>query len=167
MALALAPACGAPTKYVSRPKAPHRVARLVDDPLAAGWLTPAQWGRTVLVSGADIVPDTAFEVWADCGSPRGAAWAASSIGSTARWGDATGPFVAGSWDPPDGLVMMLDIVAILDAAQGAPTAPPLAACDLVGCEVNELVDIADALAAADAFRGLTYRQSTACPTPCP
>jgi hypothetical protein len=131
--------------------------------------TPDQWG-TVLVRGANIIPDTRYQVVAECGaftSPPGQA-------KTSRWGDVVGPLVGGQWSNPDGSVdITIDVTAILEAFRNGPLAPAVYRVDLVGvgqtgidCRPDGRIDIIDVTVDLDAFRGLSYTKTTGCPTPC-
>jgi mono/diheme cytochrome c family protein len=162
-----APCPGFTPRYAGVPGGPFNVATLVDDPLDAAWLTPSEWGGTVLVAAWDIIPATDYDVWADCGDAITAAPTATTPARTARWGDAVGPFDDGEWGPPDGTVHVLDATAILDRFRAFENAPPMQACDLWGCVVDQRIDIVDVVASVDGFRGMTFQQSTRCVSPCP
>jgi hypothetical protein len=131
--------------------------------------TPDQWG-TVQVRGANVVPDTDYEVREICGShttPAGTA-------KTSIWGDVVGPFMSGGWTNPDGQVdIITDVTAILDKFRNVPSAPAVYRVDLVGtndtgvdCRPDGRIDIIDVTVDLDAFRGISYQTSTRCSGPC-
>ena len=130
---------------------------------------PDAWG-TVVVHGADIIPSSTYTIVAECGVY------ASTTGSaaTALWADTVGFYTGTEWTPPDGVVDVIDVMAILDKFQNLATAPPIEWVDLVGvgptgigCDPDQLIDILDAMVAVDAFQGVSYGDSTRCPVPCP
>ena len=119
---------------------------------------PDDWG-TVMVSDDEIVPDTVYEVTAECGtyaSPTGA-------GQTSLWGDIVGPFEGGVWTAPDGIIDIVDMLAVVEAFEGQPTAPPMELVDLYPCVPDNLIDIMDIVQVVDAFGGDPYP----CAVPCP
>jgi len=125
--------------------------------------------ETVLVSSDEILPGTSYEVWCDYGEYGQCAEGATAI--TALWGDIVGDFVDGAWTPANGTVDFNDIASIVDAFRHLPTAPPVAAADLVGqssseCVPDLAIDFLDIGAGVDAFKGYTYWDSMPCPVPC-
>jgi hypothetical protein len=84
---------------------------------------------------------------------------------TARWGDVTGWYIDGQWEPPNGGVNILDATAALARFINLPDAPPLPACDLQPERPDGVVDIQDIMYIIDAFRGFPYPFDD--PAPCP
>lgn len=165
MALRITAQCalGAPT-YVGPPSGANHRAQVVDDAAQAAWLTPAQWGSTVYVSGFEIAPGTTYTVEADCGLPQWPALSAASNVTTHRWGDVisrTDPS-----GPPDNVIDFNDISALVDGFRSAPNAQPLYRLDLFGCVPNQIIDFTDISGGVDAFKGATYFSSSHCPGPC-
>jgi len=119
---------------------------------------PDDWG-SVIVSGGDIVPDTLYEVTAECGTYTSLVGA----GRTALWGDIVGPFEDGVWPPPDGVIDIHDMLAVVEAFEALPTAPPMELTDLFPCVPDDLIDIMDIVQVVDAFAGYPYP----CAVPCP
>lgn len=165
MALRIAAQCalGIP-KYIGPPSGPHNVAYAVEDPADAAWLTPAQWGTTVYVSGFEIAPGITYVVEADCGLPGLPVLTNGAATTMHEWGDVisrTAP--AGE---PDGLVDFFDISALVDGFRSTPNALPLYRLDLFGCVPNQVIDFIDIAGGVDAFRGKTYQGASMCPGPC-
>lgn len=150
-------------KYLGAPAGGFNVAFAVDDPTDAAWLTPAQWGDTVYVSGFDIVPGMQYRLEADCGLPQLPALSAPAFVTTHRWGDV----VSRTFPPgePDLIIDFSDISALVDGFKGVPSAQPLYRLDLYGCLPNQIIDFIDIAAGVDAFKGASY-QSSHCPGPC-
>ncbi len=88
---------------------------------------------------------------------------ASVSARTARWGDTVGVYEAGSWLPHDGVVHILDIVAILHRFSSRPDAPSVERADLHREAPNGIIDILDAVSGVGAFRGRPYPFSPPCP----
>ncbi len=167
-ALVVTPDClGAQQKYVGAPTGPENIAMLIDNAAAAAYLTPAQWGAVVFVSGLDVVPNQSYLVQADCGAPGSASLTVASSAATAVLGDVVGAFDGASWALPDGAVTVLDLTAVVEAFGHQPTAPAIYAADIFLCDVDRTVSTLDFVAVIDGFQGLTYSQSSQCPTPCP
>lgn len=150
------PNCTAPLGYVAAD------GMLVPD--VAVYQTPSEWG-TVLVYGADIVPETAYDVIAlsDDGL-----FALPVRTTTARWGDSAGAHLPdGSWAPADGSVdIVRDAVACVNSFSGLTAiAPPSEWCDLWPAIPDFSIDIVDIVQVIDAFRSLPYPYAV--PQPCP
>lgn len=58
--------------------------------------------------------------------------------------------------PPNGIVEIIDVVAILDKFKNAPTAPIKARCDIDPANLDGLVTITDITSALSAFGGEIY-----------
>ena len=171
IAMLIAPACDpAAQRYVGAPSGLNHVASLVDAG-AAPFLTPAEWNGAVLVTDESIVPGTDYFVWTDCGTTGNSSMSPAGVASTHRFGDAAGPNVDGAWTAPDGNVdVAIDVVSVLEAFAGLPSAPPLTASDLIGadssgiaCRPDQSIDILDITLVLDAFSGATFVQATGCP----
>ena len=147
--------------------------------IAAGFLTPAQWGE-LYVFGEDLTPGTTYIVQGDCGSPGTPGLSDSTTATTCVFGDVTKGFENGEWilcsEPPiaENPATILDVLAILLRFVDSPTAPSFAQADLVGtgvqaveCLPDQRTPIVDAVIALKAFVGLSYTNATECPTPCP
>lgn len=128
---------------------------LVDMPF---FQLPDDWG-TLLVSGVAIAPDSQYDVVAECGTFLSAAGSAT----TAKYGDIVGPFVAGEWTPPDGIIDVLDFTAIVEAFQNKPTAPDLTRADIYPCTPDGIIDVLDMVWIVNSFQGDPFP----CPLPCP
>ena len=165
MALRIKAQCPLGTaKYVGFPTGAHNVAFAVDDPAGAAWLTPAQWGETVYVSGFEIAPGIAYTVEADCGLPGRAVLSTGATATMHRWGDVISRTSAVG--EPDGIVDFSDISALVDGFRSLPTAQPLYRLDLFGCVPNQIIDFTDIAGDVSAFRGQSYTESSLCPGPC-
>ncbi len=166
-ALVVAPDCPtAPERYVGTPFGPNNIAHLLDNPANAARLTSKQWGRTVHITGADVVPLASYGVHVDCGPQGVPILSAAGQASTRRWGDVTEPF-----NPPSATVQpdFADIAAIVDRFRNLPGALPATRVDLVGestqtvCVPGGIIDFQDIGYAVNAFKGIGYP----CATPCP
>jgi hypothetical protein len=131
------------------------------------------WG-TLHVCDAEILPESTYMVRCDIGDPGSPVLSVERSGTTGLWGDTAGFFVDGAWGPPNGDSGIQDIVAIVDAFKVLPGRPPIHRVDLVGvgaqgivCRPDQTVDMLDALAAVDAFKGMSLFDSAACSNPCP
>jgi cysteine-rich repeat protein len=152
-------------KYVGVPDGTYNVAVLVTNPNAAAVLTPGQWGGTVYVSGTGIAPEVEYQVQADCGlAGRPVLTEAASV-QTAKWGDLIGWLPQGGYTPPDGVVDVIDIAALIDTFKGIVGSLPMYAVDMFGCIPNQIIDAIDIVGEVDAFKGLSYPRS-ACAGPC-
>ena len=147
-------------KYVGTPFGPYNVALLVDDAAQAAYLTPAQWGGTVYVTGVEIAPELTYTAQADCGVPGQPVLTEISEATTPVWADFTGI------PERDGVANVLDVSAVVDGVKGLPSALPLYALDVVGCVPNQRLDVIDIASTVDAVKGFTYRLGTSCPGPC-
>ena len=175
-AIVVTPACGGPPKYVGTPhnggpRFNGNVAKLVDDPNLAAFLTPADWGN-LFVKGVDIVSATTYIVQGDCGSLGTPGLSDSTSTTTTVWGDTVGEFTT-LWTPPDGQVDILDVVASLEGFSNLATSPSMARIDLIAngttgleCLPDEVITIQDIILTLDGFAGMTYAVSTHCSTPC-
>jgi hypothetical protein len=153
-------------KYLGAPNGPYRVSMLATRPNAVAVLTPGQWGGTVYVSGIDIAPGVEYQVQADCGVEGQPVLTAPATVQTPKWGDLVGWFPqTGYGPPPDGVVDVMDIVALVDAFKRMPGAVPMYIADLFGCIPNQIIDAIDIAVVVDAFKGLSY-QSRGCAGPC-
>jgi hypothetical protein len=169
-ALAITPDCPAgTTQYAGVPSGPDNLAELVGAPVA---LTSIGWGGTVRVSGVDIAPGSGYLVATDWGL---SSLSPAATAQTAIHGDVVGFFENGAYPPPDGVVNIVDVLAILEGFQGLTTAPPIYRVDLIGvgqqgtdCAPDRVINILDAVIALDAFRGISYTDATGgCLEPCP
>jgi len=134
----------------------YQVGKLVAAPV---YRTAAAWGA-VHVTGADIAPYTRYEIaYHALGQP------AITIGTsrTPRWGDVVGSYSNFEWQPPNGIVNIIDASAIINAMNGVPNSPQFYRIDMLGqnmgCTPDKLADMNDVNAAIDAFTGD--------PFPCP
>lgn len=151
-------------KYLLAPGGPFHVAKTVEDPALAAWLTPAQWGQTIYVTGFEIAPGQTYEVQADCGLPDNPVLTQASTATTFLWGDVISRTNAGG--PPDGVIDFTDVSALVDGFRALPTAQPMYRLDLFGCQPNQIIDFIDIAGGVDAFRGASYQGASLCPGPC-
>jgi len=166
MRFTITPVCaGAVTRWVSAPDPSTGVALLVDATDAAA-LTAGDWGISFQVTGFDIIPQTAYEVRAECGRTGEPFFTSAVTAMTQRWGDTVGTYSDGVFTPPNGLVSFQDITAVVDGFRNRPTAPPMPVLDLFGCSPDQRINFLDIAGSVDGFRGLTYAASSLCPTPC-
>jgi len=148
------PVCpGGPVRYVAGPPSAAGIAWLVDNPAGASYLTPAEWGTVVHVTGGDIAPGGAYHVQALCGLPSNPTASAPVSVTTWGWGDLTN----------SGGVDIDDILCVLDAFAQDFTRCTRYACDLRDCTPDGLLDLDDILAVLDAFAAMPYTCPDACP----
>ncbi len=76
--------------------------------------------------------------------------------SMAIWGDTVGEFQEGTWTAPNGIVDIVDVLAVVDRFKGLPAAPPMAQVDLYPQSPNGVIDILDIVSCLNAFRGIPY-----------
>jgi hypothetical protein len=105
------------------------------------------------VTGVDIVPDSTYEVVAECGafiSPAGSA-------QTCLWGDID----------CNGVVNFTDIqITILGFEGDFSPGIPFTAMDIRPCGPEQVLNFTDIQFVVLAFEGMTYEE-TGCPLPCP
>jgi hypothetical protein len=130
------------------------------------------WGL-VAVCDESIIPDRGYSVCCDYGEPGLPRLSEATTAFTAPWGDTVGYFTGTEWTPPDGIVRIVDIVAVLDTFRGIPTAPPVYQVDMLGtdasgiaCAPDGIINVIDAIGALDGFRGISFWESTPCLPPC-
>ena len=151
LALSVTPACpGGLTKYVGAPSGPFNAAALVG---AAVYLTPAQWGATVYVTGLEIVPTLTYEVVADVGSPGNPELTIPVSAQTWEWGNSDN----------FGIVELNDLLCCLDGYNADFSRCSLYATDLAPDSPDQVVELADIHALLDAYGNIPY----AGPSPCP
>ena len=188
-AILITPDCGGSTPlYVDPPtpfdidedgSADENIAR-VESPgaVAAGFLTPAQWGE-LYVYGEDLVPGTTYIVQGDCGSPGNQGLSDPTSATTCAFGNVTKGFENGDWIlcsvPHIPAVNIIDVLAAVKRFADALDAPAHYQADVVGtgamaieCLPDQETDvIPDVIVVLGAFQGFTYANFTGCPEPCP
>ncbi len=164
--IGLAVTCvGGSTKLVGPPSGnPDNIALLVDDPLDAAFLTSAEWGAAVHVTGmgVDIAPDSDYSVHVNVGSVGSTTLSNGVLTRTAVFGDVTGT----GGGPPDGSANFVDINGTVLAFQESVLAPPLYRADVIGssvCGPNGTVNFQDISTVVGAFQ----EAPNACAGPCP
>jgi hypothetical protein len=113
---------------------------LVDSPV---YHVAAEW-PTVLLTGAEIVPNAEYAVQAEY---LGGGVSTAVSATTRDFGDVI--------DPSD-VVSFLDISAVVSRYQGLPGSLPMERCDLAPEVPDGMVDFFDISASVDGFRGLDY-----------
>ncbi len=138
------------------------VSRLQCDSFSTDW---SQFGGPIHGYHEFVVPGSVYSVEFVADPPGTAPAGLPPSGpfdvSTAMWADVTGGFDDGLqlWTGADGVVGIVDVVAILDAFSGLPTAPVKARWDLeaVGTGLIEgRINITEAVLVLDAFAGRPY-----------
>ncbi len=154
LTLRVAPSCpGAAVQYVAAPSGPNNVAGLVADRFDAAYLTPAQWGNPIRLTGIDIIPSTNYAVQVDFGTPGDPQLRAPVNESTWVWGNCDNA----------GIVELADLLCVLFSYSGNYSYCSLFATDLGGNDPDQLVDITDVIAMLSAYANASY----AGPSPCP
>ena len=133
---------------------------LRDDPAEALFLTAAQWGEPVYVTGVYIAPETVFEVWADCGSHGNPALSAPAYATTWLYCEAERDFVLNFGD-----IQFM----VLAFERNYNSHPTLANTDVEGedCEPNRIVNFTDIQLAVLTFERVPYGCPMECPVPPP
>jgi len=137
----------------------YKVGKLVD---YAVYKTPEEWD-IVHVTGEDIVPSQTYEGW----HVQETSGAETMFGSTTTsdWGDVVGDYNGFEWTPPNGVVSMMDVAAIVDAKNRSANAPAVYRTDLYGflvaCPPEQIVTVFDIYWAVEAFKSVPYP----CPPP--
>ncbi len=86
--------------------------------------------------------------------------------ATGRWGDLVGPYVAGAWGKPDGVVsVVFDAVALIDAFKSIGDAPHKSRADLSPETPDRLITVYDLTKVLFSFSGWSY-PFTVDPSPC-
>jgi len=162
VAILVKPSCpGTVSKYVgmSAEIAPHGFfAVLVDDPNDAAFLTPAEWGGTVFVTGVEITPSTSYDVQTET---LGEVKSAVANATTWLWGDVNN----------DMIVNFFDVQLVIMAFQGNFTIATYTGADLalpifLSCfSADRIINTNDTSAAIKAFQENAY-PCPACPA-CP
>jgi hypothetical protein len=108
------------------------------------------WG-TIFVEGEEIVPDSTYEVRAECGAFT------SNPGSVTvnPWCD----------HDSDGFITIGDVLLSVEAFQGNYAHTTLEVVDIWPCAPNRLINIDDLQWTVNTFMGQTYAD-TGCPLPC-
>lgn len=150
----------------------NALALLTQDFTQAAFLTSANWGSALGLTGRWVVPSTDYMVHSLCGSVEAPTFSAPITVSTARWGDVVGEFDGISWTLPDGRVDIIDAAAIIDAFRNLPTAPELYRADLIAnsfdlCTPDRKIDIVDVVSSLDGFRSSSFAATWSCSVPCP
>ncbi|MBI1827393.1 MAG: hypothetical protein HY287_06205 [Planctomycetes bacterium] len=110
-------------------------------------MLPSAWG-TVVCQDPDIVPNTTYNVQAECG----AFLTSPGTAKTYLWGDVN----------QDGVVDIRDVAAVVDMFREIPSALPIIQGDLFPCTPDHRINIIDIATVVDAFRIGTYP----CGLPC-
>ena len=134
---------------------------LVDDPADGVFLTPAEWGDPVYVTGLTLAPGSTYEIWADCGSPENPGFSEKTTALTYRFGDVDGNTVRNFLD------VQLCLLAFVGDFLSTPDVTR-SKTDLAGCEPNLRPNINDAIWAILGFQRKTFADlecSNECP-PC-
>lgn len=124
-------------------------AKLVDDPADALWLTPAEWGDVVWVTGVFVAPNTTFMVQADCGSPGSPSLTAAASVTTWKFGDIDG----------NGTANLADALAGVQAFQNLfVEGNTKIRADIAPCNPNSVHNLDDVLQAILGFQQQDYAQ---------
>ena len=145
---------------------PHQYARLQCDP----YYTP-DWkdNGVVFVYGPEVIPGATFIIDAidvACAQdlpisvePRGLSRSVYyfspplTVATVRRWGDVAG---LRTTDPPNGIVDMTDVTAVIERFANNPLAVPIQRADLYPATVDQSVDFRDISLAVDAYHGQPY-----------
>ncbi len=123
---------------------------------------------TVHVYHEGIVPAGTYHIQGineGCGSANAANFSPSLSLATARWGDTIRDCTTIPCPPPDGVVNITDISAILGRFVSAGDAISKTRADMEPATLDHVINISDALFALGGFQGLEYPFTTV-PPPC-
>ncbi len=150
-------------KWVGVPNA-EGLARLQCTPVYRDWGT-----AMINVGDADVAPQQSYIVQGirELADPanESAYSVATTVATVAVWGDVTaGIDLFDEWQPPDSIVNITDIQAIVLGFQ-AMGSPPMTWVDLGDTTPNGVINFSDIQLAAQAFTGAgyPYPQPQACP----
>ncbi len=134
------------------------VASLVDNPANALWLTPAEWGGSVFVTGPFIGPDRMLDVQADCGSPGAPNLTTPVAVTMSLYGDID----------LGGTATLGDVFLIVLGFQSNFKDTTRALIDLAPCVPDQVINIADVFFGVLAFQGsppfdFTCEAESTCP----
>lgn len=170
--LIVAPACDPQASwYVGASATAENIATPAQDPASAPLLTPTQWGGTVYVTGAEVVPGTDYIVRANCGTANAPRLSAFATARTPVFGDAVGEYTGTEWTPADGIVDIRDIRAIIEGFIHASTAPSTPRIDLIAsdvstCSTDQSIDVLDMLSWVNGFVRNSFGDTWSCAEPC-
>ncbi|MHC5108688.1 MAG: M12 family metallo-peptidase [Planctomycetota bacterium] len=151
---------------------PNGVSNVTSAPFYAAWdqldqdlevldcsITP---GRTYVIRAVRDDQDPADE--SNLSDPL-------TLKTTGIWADMVGDFVDGQWQPADGNMNFVDILAQVQGFQSLKTAAPVSWLDLENFFPNNIVNFADLLLAVQAFQQEPYPYLDPCTcqalSPCP
>ena len=138
--------------WVGEPSADD-ISRIVDEPYFSD-----AWPDVVHVGDCEIVPAAEYEIQTTIdGSIFLNPLTVATIAQPAPkyWADCVGDF-GGSWEAPNGVVNMNDVMATLQLFSAAPTAPPLTWVDVDGESPNAVLNMTDVQRVVDGFKGAPY-----------
>ncbi|UCC29969.1 MAG: exo-alpha-sialidase [Phycisphaerales bacterium] len=114
---------------------------------------------TVYLYGAAVVPDGVYDIQAieiGCTLALDGNYSAGLQLTTSLWGDLVRNCITTPCGPPDGVVNITDITAVVDKFKNLDGAPIKSRCDLEPNQPDLLINVSDASEALDAFRGFGY-----------
>ncbi len=127
------------------------------------------WSEAMIhVADCEIAPATNYEI---SGTTDGVVFGDPIPVATADqpvpkfWADIVGPFDGSGWGPPNGLVSMDDIMAMVQKFQASPTAPDIKRADLDPEIPNLILNMTDIMRCVQGFEGQPYPFSD--PISCP
>ena len=93
------------------------------------------------------------------------------VPTSSKWGDVAGNFSQGGWSPPDGVVNLIDVAAVIATYNNTSSAVPIAWADLDNLEPDRAINFGDIFVAAQAFQRLPFPYFDPCfcaaQPPCP
>ncbi|MEK6677269.1 MAG: hypothetical protein AABZ47_16660 [Planctomycetota bacterium] len=155
IAFLVTPICaGSTSKYVGAPSGLNNVARLEDNPVNAAYLTPAQWGAVIHLTGTAIVPSQAYNMQTDLGTLGNPDLQPPISATTWIWADLNNTL--GPIDVDDLICLLNGFIPIYDPCS-------LFATDLAGEDPDQLIDVDDLIGLLGAFAGDPYFGASPCP----
>jgi len=127
---------------------------LKTDSSQATFASPAQWLGAIYITGADLLPNHAMVIRADCGTPGAPVLSQTASMTTRKYGDVDG----------SGLISFADILRIVQNFQANYTNATKPATDLDPCTPQQVVNFADVLKGVKAFQASPFTEF--CSSPC-
>lgn len=158
--------------WIGAPRAVSEHASRVDPSQAPSWASFPQsalqcaplcrdWGDVpaLHVQHAILIPDRQVAVQAidcECAMDDPSAYSSALESVTARRGDVAFNCSGGVCGPPNGVVEIADVPAILDKFRNLIGSPSKVRCDLEPATPDNMINISDVTVCLDAFSGNVY-----------
>ncbi len=145
--------------------ASFNVATLQCAPFYADW---SGFG-VVDVFHESVIPSASYRaqvVAEDCDAARESSFSHPLDLNTARWGDTISDFSAQPPGPPNGVVSILDAMAVIERFGSSPNSIRKARADLVSDCLDLVINITDVISVLSGFQGAEYPFGPSVADPC-